>query len=982
MKNLWLFAGFIFAFVACENSAQKSGNESFSVETSTDANGYTFEYVTNDPMEARIYTLENGLKVYLTVNKDKPRIQTLIPVKAGSTYDPKDNTGLAHYLEHMVFKGTERIGTLDWEKEAPLIEQISDLYEEHKAATDPEKKKAIYAKIDSVSLEASKFSIANEYDKMVSKIGAKGTNAFTSNERTVYINDIPSNELERWVRLERERFGSLVLRLFHTELEAVYEEFNRGKDNDGRQMYTALLDELFPTHPYGQQTTIGTSEHLKNPSMERIRVYWSTYYVPNNMAICLSGDFNPEEAIKLIDTYWGDLEPSENLPEHKFQQEVAFESPVVREVLGPDREMLMLGYRSGAVNTKSAMIADLATSMLSNGQAGLFDINLVQKQEVIQASAFTNNLKEAGMVMFQALPAPGKSLEQTKDLLLGEIEKIKKGDFPDWMLEAIINNYQLDELRSMESNSRAYSLMNAFTQNVPWIDEVSYLSDLEKITKEDVVAWANETFKNNYVVVYKRTGVDTNSVKVEKPAISSVELNRTAESDFFADFQSWDVDKIKPVFVDYEQELKQDKLGNQVTFSYLNNPSNELAKLIYITDMGSDNDKEMALAVKYLDYLGTDKYSAEEIKEKFYQLGLSTGVSSGSDRSYVYVSGLEKNIEEGIALLEHWLANAQPDSATYQAMVASILKNRADAKLNKNQILYGAMMNYAKYGDLSSFTNKLSKEELEAIHPAALTDKLKSFTTYEHQVFYYGTKSMSDAKAMIEANHNLPEELLPIPESVEIVEQETPNRVVVVDHDMVQAEVLLLSKNVAFDKNMIAPTRLFNEYFGGGMGSVVFQEIREAKGLAYTAFATLSAPQKKEESFYVMGYLGTQADKLIDATTELMRIMNNMPVAENQFEQAKSAIQSKIETERIIKDDVFWRFLSNQDRGLATDTRKQTYEYVQNASMGDLEQFFNDRIKGSSYVVMILGDKSTMNLDALAKFGEVSVVSKETIFGY
>jgi len=211
----------------------------------TDKNNYEYITVTHDENKVRIYTLKNGLKVFLAQNFDAPRIQTFIPVKTGSNNDPSDNTGLAHYLEHMMFKGTSKIGTQNWEKEKVLIDEISDLYEQHKAEQNPEKKKEIYKKIDEISQKASEFAIANEYDKIISSLGASGTNAHTWFDETVYKNNIPNNELEKWLKVEKERFTELVLRLFHTELESVYEEFNRSQDNDSRLVNDALMKALF-----------------------------------------------------------------------------------------------------------------------------------------------------------------------------------------------------------------------------------------------------------------------------------------------------------------------------------------------------------------------------------------------------------------------------------------------------------------------------------------------------------------------------------------------------------------------------------------------------------------------------------------------------------------------------------------------------------------------------------------------------------------
>lgn len=276
------------AFAACESNEQQGESQ------------YTYESVDGDPFGLRLYTLDNGLKVYISENHKEPRIQTNIAVRTGSKQDPADATGLAHYLEHMLFKGTSKLGALNWEEEQVLLQEISDQYELLRATKDSAERKHIYHVIDSISGVAATLVASNEYDKLLSSLGAQGTNAYTSNERTVYINDIPSNELEKWLAIESERFSELVLRLFHTELEAVYEEFNRTQDSDYRQAYYKLMDLLFPTHPYGQQTTIGTGEHLKNPSMEKIHAYFKDRYVPNNMAIILAGDLDPEKTIAMV----------------------------------------------------------------------------------------------------------------------------------------------------------------------------------------------------------------------------------------------------------------------------------------------------------------------------------------------------------------------------------------------------------------------------------------------------------------------------------------------------------------------------------------------------------------------------------------------------------------------------------------------------------------------------------------------------------
>ncbi|NQY06746.1 MAG: insulinase family protein, partial [Flavobacteriaceae bacterium] len=396
MKKIALLILTLVTIISCKKSDTPKEETKFAVTEHKDANGFYYETVSDDPTGLRLYTLDNGLKVYMSQNVDEPKIQTYIAVRAGSVYDPSDNTGLAHYLEHMVFKGTDVIGTQDWEKEKVLLKQISDLYEKHKAEKDPAKKLEIYRQIDAVSQEASKISIANEYDKMVSSLGAEGTNAWTWHEETVYTNKIPTNEFDKWLSLESERFSQLVLRLFHTEIEAVYEEFNRAQDNDGRKVNYAMMDALFPKHPYGQQPTIGVSEHLKNPSMEAIHEYFNTYYVPNNMAMVLVGDINFDETIAKVNEKFGKFESKEVKHPTRPTEDPMSES-IVKEVSGPEAASVSVAFRTDGIGSEDQKYVTLIDMILSNSVAGLIDLNLNQKQKVQYAGSYTTFLNDYGM---------------------------------------------------------------------------------------------------------------------------------------------------------------------------------------------------------------------------------------------------------------------------------------------------------------------------------------------------------------------------------------------------------------------------------------------------------------------------------------------------------------------------------------------------------------------------------------------------------
>jgi predicted Zn-dependent peptidase len=946
------------------------------------ATNYQYEEVANDPLKAKIYTLKNGLKVYLTVNKKEPRIQTYIPVKAGSKNDPANTTGLAHYLEHMLFKGSSKIGTKNWASEKVLLDKISALYEAHLKEQDPAKKKAIYKQIDSLSYEASKFAIPNEYDKIISGLGAKGTNAYTSVEQTVYINDIPSNELEKWLMIESERFRELVLRLFHTELETVYEEFNRGQDNDFNRSYEAFYKALFPTHPYGTQTTIGKGEHLKNPSMVNIHNYFNQYYVPNNMAICLSGDLDPDKTIALIEKYFGGFE-NKQVPEFKFQPQPEFTQPVVQEVYGVQPEHLFIGFRLNGANSKDALMIELINGLLSNGQAGLIDLNIMQKQKVLNAEAYTDIMADYSVHGFYGEPRQGQKMEEVSALLLAQLDSIKQGKFDDWLLEAVIKNQKLQQINSYENNrSRAFAFVNAFTLNKPWKEVVTTFDEMNKITKADVMKFASEKYNNNYVAIYKKNGQPKDVLKVDKPEITPVVLNRDDKSEFLLKVDSVKSERLTPVFVDYQKEISTSKVKD-VEYSYIKNDFNELFELNYILNMGSDHDKKLAIAIKYLPYLGTDKYSAEALQKEFFRLGLSFDVYSSRDKSYITLKGLDESFEEGIKLFEHILSSVQADEQAYADMVDGLLKERSDAKLDKGTILFNAMNSYGKYGATSPFTNIISEKELKAQKTNELIEKIKNITSYKHRIFYYGPSASEKIKSIIEKHHAVKQPLKDYPVETFYTELEMKeNKVYFVNYDMVQTELMMLSKGQLYNKELAPSISLFNEYFGSGLSSIVFQEIREAKALAYSAYSSFSNPRRKTESHYVSAYIGTQANKLKDAVDAMQNLMNNMPEAEGQFNAAKDAALKKIESERIVGASIFWNYEALKDRGLNYDIRKDVYEKVPAIQMANLKTFFEENIKGKKYTYLVLGNKNSVDKKVLQTLGRYEELSLQKVFNY
>ncbi|MEO6289841.1 MAG: insulinase family protein, partial [Ginsengibacter sp.] len=925
-----------------------------------------------------------GLSVILSVNKKEPRIQSLVAVRSGSNSDPRDHTGLAHYLEHIMFKGTDKYGTLNWAKEKPVLAKIDSLYEQYNHATDTAARVAIYREIDKTSGDAAKFAIANEYDKLMSSMGAQGTNASTWYEYTVYTDDIPSGAIDKYLTVQAERFRNPVFRIFHTELEAVYEEKNISLDSDPDKVDELMYATLFPTNNYGQQTTIGRIEHLKNPSLTAIRDFYNKNYVPDNMAIIMTGDFDPGYMIKKIDQYFGSMNPRP-LNEYKPEPEAPMTQPVYKEVVGPDAESVNMAFRlPGGTDMNSFIKMTALKSILSNGKAGLIDLDLNKKQQVLTARSSVSTYREYSVFELTARPKAGQSLEQVKELLLNELEKVKAGDFDEELIKAAAINYKLNELQALDDNqSRAYNLFFNFIldRNKSWAQKVSMSESVGKLSKEDIMAFTREYFANNFVCIYKRVGTDTAVLKVSKPPITPVEMNREAQSDFLKQVAAMTATSVQPQWLNYDKDIQKATIGN-AQLLYVHNNDNDIFRQSYRFEMGNFNNKLLSIAAQYLQYLGTGKKNAEDISKEFYYLGSNYAFNVGDEFTTISLTGLQENMATANALLEELLANCKPDEEALSALKARILKSRSDNKLNKGAIL-GGLRYYAMYGKKNPFNNQFTNDELNALKSTDIIDLLHKLTKYKHIIIYYGPLSFANATALITKEHVMPANFLAYPaiNTFDKIEQ-IKNTVLFADYDMVQAEVLWVRNTVNFNPDVEAAVEVFNEYYGGNMGSIVFQTLRESKALAYSTYAFYASPSKKNDKYAVIGYIGTQADKLDDAIAGMNDLFTNVPESPKVLEISKLSIKNRYQTERFNQDAVIYQYLADQRLGLTKDLRKEVYQNFEKINFGELRNFAQSNISNKPYTYCILASEKKVKQGALAKYGEVQKLSLEEIFGY
>ena len=956
------------------------------------AKDYKYLTVEGDLTKTRIYTLDNGLKVYLSVNTEKPRIQTYIAVRTGSKNDPAETTGLAHYLEHLMFKGSKQFGTNNYEAEAPLLDEIEQRYEAYRKLTDPEARKQAYHEIDSVSQIAARYFIPNEYDKLMAAIGAQGTNAFTSNDVTCYTEDIPSNEVENWAKIQSDRFQNMVIRGFHTELEAVYEEYNMYLTDDGDKIWSALGKKLTPTHPYGTQTTIGTQEHLKNPSITNIKNYFNHWYVPNNVAICMAGDFDPDQVMDIIERYFGQWKPAcgsdgkklDTVAQPMFPDQRPLTAPADTSVIGQQADQVWIGWLAKKASDLQCDTLDVISDMLSNGKAGIFDLNLNQNMRVQVAQAGMQTQQDYSSFLLIGMPKPGQSLEEVRTLMLGELDNLKKGNFSDDLLPSVINNRKLSYQKALDNNSwRVRQHMSSFIEGVSWEQQTHQLDRVSKMTKQQIVDFANRFFTDGYATVFKRQGVDSLQKKIDKPAITPIPTNRDQVSQFVKDIQNSKVEPIQPQFVDYQRDLTVSTVKKGLPLLYKQNTDNDLFTLVFRYDFGHEDDNRYDIASSYLNYVGTDKLSAADIKQQFYKLACTYNVNVNADNLNITLSGLNENMPAALQLLEDVLHHAKGDSESYGQFVDLTLKSRANAKQDQ-RTCFDYLYYYAVYGPHNVRRDDMTEEQLRQANSQQLLNLLSELSQLQHTVLYYGPLTQQQLTDQLTKSHQTPKQLKAVPKGQPFTKEQTPqNEVWIAPFDAKNIYMRMYhNKGRASNPDEAATITLFNEYFGGGMNGIVFQEMREARGLAYNAAARYMPASKQDEKEAFFTHIITQNDKMMDCVNQFNVILDTIPQSEQAFQIAKDAVIKQLASQRTQKMNVIYNYLSMKKLGLDYDLNSKVYNDLQKLTLQDIVRFEQQQVARKPYRYIILGDEKELDMPSLEKIGPIRRLTLEEVFGY
>jgi len=918
-----------------------------------------------DPSNATIHRLSNGMTVYLSPDAQEPSVIAHVVVRAGSRNDPEQSTGLAHYLEHMLFKGTSQLGTLDYAQEKPHLDRIAALYGElRKPGSDRDK---ILREIDGETQQSAAFAIPNEFDQLYARIGITGVNAFTDRDATVYVAKVPKNRLAQWARVEANRYADAVFRLFWPELEAVYEEKNRAIDNPGRRVEEAFLKALFPHHGYGWSTTIGEVDHLKNPAYGDMVAFFERYYTPGNMAIVLSGDVD-ESVLPVLETAFagfqrpaGDAPPPGELPHLSGRAQL--------DVPVPAREGVILGWPLVSATHPDRLALEVMDRILLDGTSGLIERDLLLPQKVADAGSNPTFLREAGYFELYADALTGQKLDDLEQMLQGLVGKLQRGEFTDADLAVAVLTADLQQQRQVESNGGRAQLMEAaFIDGRDWPDAVGLIDQMRKITKADVVRVANRYLTHDLLVVRKVKSKEA-PPKITKPGITPVKIDTGRVGGFARDVAAMAVAPIEPVALvagrDYVRT--QTPVGPLVSVV---NRRNRLFAVRYQFDVGRSDDRLVCLALDLQRVSGAGTRSAAQVASLLHELGIVIGISCTRMESSISVTGPDENLGAALGIVRDWLAEPVFDDATLKARVARVETERAN-QLTTPQTIAAAAQDHAQYGDNTEYLVTPTNQQLEAATPAQLRALLAGFLHWKHRTSYFGPRSAADAATAVALGDGKRQATPRKP-----ITYRKPHAALVTDQATAQSQILM-----AWPRPPVTDAdRALGAVFTAYIAPMLFSEVREARGLAYAVSGGYVTGLKKADAASLFAFVATQADKSHDSI-DAVRESLGRPVDDKRFDAAKVTLSETYRVDRIAPRNIAGAVYSWEDQGAPSDPRAARHARAEKVDRAALERWMKAVLAGPA-IFSIVGDHAKLDDARLGKLAPVTMVPVSKLFGY
>lgn len=930
--------------------------------------------------EVQTYVLDNGFTVILNEDHQNTTVFGAIVVKAGAKDDPEDATGMAHYMEHMLFKGTTQLGTSDWQKEKPIIDKIVELYDTLSTTSDEKKRKEIQQQINEMSKQAGEYTILNELSDIIKLMGGTHTNAQTSPDLTRFFNEFPPNQINQWLDLYAHRFINPVFRAFQAELETVYEEKNMYEDIMFTKLIEAFNKNFFKKHPYGQRTTIGTAEDLKNPRLSKMIDFYNKWYVAGNMALVLSGDFDTEQILPIIREKFAAL-PTGTAPEHQKYVEEPFSGRELVKVRMSPIKIGGMGYRVPTVESNEKLILDITAKLLNNsGSTGLLD-QLMIDGKLLAAQAVQMPYQDYGCFLVLCIPKLiGQKFEEVEALVKEQIAQITAGNFTEEQLTAIKNEFYVEQQLKLESTAeKTLALTNAFSLGIDPKDALNTAQKIQNITKDDVIKTTAKYLGDNYLMFQSKMG-SAKKEKVDKPEYDPITTKTNATSEYRKQFDQMPAAEYTPAFVDFNKDVQRKQLAENIHLIRTNNEANDIFTLQIRFGVGTYKIKNLEHAAEYMNLTGTDSMTFKELRQKLAELGITCNFASDKNYTAITAEGMEKNLAQALPLINDLMNNPKPDSTKIKTLYDSERGGRKMMQKIPDNIAH-ALYQYALYGEKSEYLDRITIADLKNMSAQKLINIYKEATLYEVNIFYTGRQSITEVEKQITENLKFNKNLKPStsPEYLEPVKYEGNTLFLTDVKKALQAKIYLTTSSpLNFEER--AMLEVFNMYMGGDFSGLLLQEIREYRSMAYSAGGGFKIPQKRTSAALFTAFASTQSDKANGVIDLLDSIITQMPQKPERLAMIKSYLINKTISDKPTVRELPLKIREWENQDYTSDPREELIKKYETITWEEIYAFYEKMLKNNRFVWTIAGDKSRINMKELEQYGTVKIVKQKQLF--
>ena len=915
------------------------------------------------------YKLDNGLTVMLWEDHSQPDVTGYVVVRAGAVDEPAEYTGLAHYLEHMLFKGTQRIGALDWEKEKPMYDSIIALYDQYSEATDPKVREQLATQINEISMREAKISSTEDFFNMLDLIGAEGVNAYTSYDLTAYHNSFPAAEMYRWLTIFSDRLINPVFRTFQAELENVFEEYNMYANEPSSQVQKQLFEDIYKGCPY-ERDVIGKPEHLKNPRLSKLIEFYNTWYVPNNMALIIVGDFDTETTKPMIAETFSRLEPKE-LPERPSYPEVSFAgNPTKHYNLGynPMETWIYQGVKEGDPDQD---VLDFVCALLYNGTTGLLD-KINTKGDVQFAGVFNDARRNTGRLIIEAVPYYDanqqmyESGKATKDIIMKEVDKIKKGQIDDELIANVKRLYaQSEKIQSERPAAKMNALVDAFTYGKPTDDIFTENEKIQALTKEEIARVAKKYFDAPYMTISFDEDTKTQKAKtLPKPNIKPLDPVKDAKTAYAEAFQKLPKGELKQTFNNFN-DVQVSSIGENVTLHYTPNDKNDVFSLSLRYGVGAHEMPLLPYATTLMEnagIMGEKNLEGKDFDQQVAELGGS--VSYGCSDSYftVSVSGEDANLGKIMNLVSRqllmpYLEQKQLDAVKGLEFISRLTRQKRTA------VQKSALLQYALYGKKSPYLDEVPFLDIWHLGLPRVQSLVAQAREYALDVFYCGTLPQDQLIAALPLTEGMKPSKSPFIKDRQSYDK--PTVLFLPNSNVQQADLYFYINGRPYEIASDVQSDAFNQYMSGGFTGIIMNEIRVKRSMAYSAYGVNATPALQGKDCYFYGYVGTQSDKVVDAINVYLDILNDMPKDSTQLVALKAALKQASQTAKPSMRAKAATFEAWKRLGYTDDPAKVNADAIDNLTFNDIEKFYEENIKGKPITIILMGDPKKIDLKAI-----------------